>query len=115
MKREENNADGRNFTVSAILGGCSQGRRAIKARTHRKIRSSKTEETDANIYEYTKDDLDGRTISLLLHRIEVEKDGMVCWWTNTKRVWEIQVEILPATPHPRSSNQVYDVRTLTSI
>ena len=47
------------FTVSAILGGCSQGGDDKGADAQKGSGSSK-QETDANIYEYTKDDLDGR-------------------------------------------------------
>ncbi|GAA0255404.1 ABC transporter substrate-binding protein [Muricomes sp. OA1] len=84
------------FTVSAILGGCSQGGDDKGADAQKGSGSSK-QETDANIYEYTKDDLDGRTISLVTSQ-DWWKDGMQALVDEYKEEFgvKIQVEILPS-------------------
>ena len=84
------------FTVSAILGGCSQGG-GDKGADAQKDSGSSKQETDANIYEYTKDDLDGRTISLVTSQ-DWWKDGMQALVDEYKEEFgvKIQVEILPS-------------------
>lgn len=80
------------LTVSALVTGCSQG-----TETGKEENTKKEETSGINIYDYTKEDLDGKSLSLVTSQ-DWWKDGMQTLVDNYTKEFgvKIQVEMLPS-------------------